>query len=97
MEAIILAGGKAERLGAAAGGRPKALVPIAGRPLAAYQVGLLVSAGVERVIVSCSAGTEEEFSAGLAGLGAEIVPAAEPEPLGRGGGLRFAAAARKEP
>ena len=97
MEAIILAGGKAERLGEAAGGRPKALVPIAGRPLAAYQVGLLVSAGVERVIVSCSAGTEEEFSAELAGLGAEIVPAAEPEPLGRGGGLRFAAAARKEP
>ena len=30
MEAIILAGGKAERLGDAAGGRPKALVPIAG-------------------------------------------------------------------
>jgi len=96
MEAIILAGGKAERLGAAAGGRPKALVPIAGRPLAAYQVGLLVSAGVERVIVSCSAGTEDEFASELAGLGAEIVPAAEPEPLGRGGGLRFAAAVRKE-
>jgi molybdopterin-guanine dinucleotide biosynthesis protein A len=56
MEAIILAGGKAERLGAAAGGRPKALVPVAGRPLAAYQVALLASAGVERVIVSCSAG-----------------------------------------
>jgi NDP-sugar pyrophosphorylase family protein len=96
MEAIILAGGKAERLGAAAGGRPKALVPIAGRPLAAYQVGLLVSAGVERVIVSCSAGTEQEFSSALCGLGAEIVPAAEPEPLGRGGGLRFAAGSRQE-
>ena len=96
MEAIILAGGKAERLGAAAGGRPKALVPVAGRPLAAYQVALLASAGVERVIVSCSAGTEDEFSAALAGLGAEIVTAAEPEPLGRGGGLRFAAAARRE-
>ena len=95
-KAIILAGGKAERLGAAAGGRPKALVPIAGRPLAAYQVALLASAGVERVIVSCSAGTEDEFSAALAGLGAEIVTAAEPEPLGRGGGLRFAAAARRE-
>ena len=96
MEAIILAGGKAERLGSAAGGRPKALVPIAGRPLAAYQVALLVSAGVERVIVSCSAGTEDEFSSALAGLGAEIVAAAEPEPLGRGGGLRFAAKARRE-
>jgi choline kinase len=31
MEAIILAGGKAERLGDAAGGKPKALVPVAGR------------------------------------------------------------------
>ncbi len=96
MEAIILAGGKAERLGEAAGGRPKALVPVAGRPLAAYQMGLLVSAGVERVVVSCSAGTEDQFASELAGLGAEIVTAAEPEPLGRGGGLRFAAAARKE-
>jgi NDP-sugar pyrophosphorylase family protein len=96
MEAIILAGGKAERLGAAAAGRPKALVPVAGRALAAYQVGLLVSAGVERVVVSCSAGTEDQFASELASLGAEIVPAPEPEPLGRGGGLRFAAAARKE-
>ena len=38
MEAIILAGGKAERLGEAAGGRPKALIVLAGRPLAAYLV-----------------------------------------------------------
>jgi NDP-sugar pyrophosphorylase family protein len=96
MEAIILAGGKAERLGAAAGGRPKALVPIAGRPLAVYQIGLLVSAGVDRIIVSCSAGKEDEFSSELAGLGVEIVPAPEPEALGRGGGLRFAARSRRE-
>jgi NDP-sugar pyrophosphorylase family protein len=96
MEAIILAGGKAERLGAAAGGRPKALVPVAGRPLAAYQVALLASAGVERVIVSCSAGTEDEFVSELSGLGPEIAIASEPEPLGRGGGLRLAASARLE-
>jgi NDP-sugar pyrophosphorylase family protein len=96
MEAIILAGGKAERLGAAAEGRPKALVQVAGRPLAAYQVALLASAGVERVIVSCSAGTEDLFASELGGLGPEIVPAPEPEPLGRGGGLRFAAAQRRE-
>jgi hypothetical protein len=41
VEAIILAGGKAERLGDAAGGRPKALVEVGGRPLAAYQVAQL--------------------------------------------------------
>lgn len=94
MEAILLAGGKAERLGDAAQGRPKSLVRVGGRPIAAYQVEQLVAAGVQRVIVSCSAETEEQFQVELGGLGAEIVAAAEPEPLGRGGGLRFAAARR---
>jgi NDP-sugar pyrophosphorylase family protein len=96
VEAIILAGGKAERLGDAAGGRPKALVPIAGKPLAAYQVGRLAAAGVERVIVSCAAGQGELFAAELAGLGAEVVCAEEAEPLGRGGGIKFAARQRRE-
>ena len=96
MEAIVLAGGKAERLGEAAGGKPKALVPIGGRPLAAFQVARLVAAGVQRVIISCAAGQGELFRAELSGLGAEIVPAPEAEPLGRGGGLRFAAQLRSE-
>jgi NDP-sugar pyrophosphorylase family protein len=95
IEAIVLAGGKAERLGAAARGRPKPLVEIAGRPIAAYQVAQLAAAGVDRVIVSCSAGAEELFAGELAGLGPEIVVAPEPEPLGRGGGLRLAAARRR--
>ena len=96
MEAIILAGGKAERLGAAAGGRPKALVHVAGRSLAAYQIDLLAAAGVDRVLVSCAAGQEQFFLAELGGLGPEIVTIPEPEPLGRGGGLRLAANARRE-
>ena len=54
MEAILLAGGKAERLGDAASGRPKALVHLAGKPLATYQIGRLAAAGVDRVIVSCA-------------------------------------------
>jgi NDP-sugar pyrophosphorylase family protein len=95
LEAIILAGGKAERLGEAAEGKPKALVPIAGRPLAAYQLRLLAKAGVDRVIISCSAGQEEVFERELEGLGIELVTVGEPEPLGRGGGLRLAAQARQ--
>jgi NDP-sugar pyrophosphorylase family protein len=94
MEAIILAGGKATRMGDAAQGLPKALVPIAGHPLASYQVAQLVRAGVERVIVSCASGQSDLFVEKLSGAGAEIVPVEEPEPLGRGGGLRFAAAQR---
>jgi NDP-sugar pyrophosphorylase family protein len=96
VEAIILAGGKAERLGEAAEGRPKALVEVAGRPLAAYQLRLLARAGVERVIVSCAAGQETLFEEELGGVGPELVTAPEPEPLGRGGGLRFAAGSRRE-
>jgi NDP-sugar pyrophosphorylase family protein len=93
-EAIILAGGKAERLGAAAEGKPKSLVAIDGRPLAAYQLALLAKAGVNRVIVSCAAGQEAEFERELGDLGPELVTVGEPEPLGRGGGLRLAAQAR---
>jgi NDP-sugar pyrophosphorylase family protein len=96
VEAIILAGGKAERLGTAAGARPKALITVAGRPLVAYQVAALADAGVERVLVSCAAGQGGLFGAELDGLGPEIVPVEEAEPLGRGGGLRYAARQRAE-
>ena len=96
MEAILLAGGRAERLGDAAQGRPKPLVLIAGRALATYQVAQLDAVGVERVIVSCAAGQEEVFHAELGGLGPEIMTVGEVEPLGRGGGLRLAVEARKE-
>ena len=70
----------------------------AGRPLAAYQVARLRRAGVTRVIVvACALGRERLFEEELSGYGPEIVAVGEPEPLGRGGGLRFAAAQRREP
>jgi NDP-sugar pyrophosphorylase family protein len=96
VEAIILAGGKAERLGDVAGGRPKALVEVDGRPLAAYQVGRLARAGVARVIFACAAGQGALFEQELAGIGPEIVAVEEPERLGRGGGIKFASRARSE-
>jgi len=91
VEAIILAGGKAERLGDAAGGRPKSLVDVADRPLVAYQIGRLAASGVDRVILSVAAGQGAEFTGALGGLGVEVVCAEEPERLGRGGGIKFAA------
>ncbi|HUK45355.1 MAG TPA: nucleotidyltransferase family protein [Gaiellaceae bacterium] len=96
MEAIILCGGKAERLGDAAGGRPKSLVEVGGKPLAAYQVARLGQAGVTRVIMACAAGQGALFERQLSGLGPEVVAAEEPERLGRGGGIRFAAERRRE-
>jgi NDP-sugar pyrophosphorylase family protein len=69
---------------------------VGGRPLLAWQIGRLRSIGVDRVIVSCLAGQESPFERDLAGLGVEIVCAGEPERLGRGGGIRFAARQRHE-
>jgi NDP-sugar pyrophosphorylase family protein len=96
VEALLLAGGKAERLGEASQGLPKPLVPVAGFPLAEYTVARLVEAGVTRVIVACRAGDEDAFLNALAGLGAAVEAVGETEPLGRGGGLRLAASRRQE-
>jgi NDP-sugar pyrophosphorylase family protein len=96
MEALLLGGGKAERLGDAAQGFPKPLVPVAGFPLAEYAVVRLVEGGVTRVVVACRAGDEEAFLNALEGLGAEVDAVGEEEPLGRGGGLRLAATRRQE-
>jgi NDP-sugar pyrophosphorylase family protein len=96
VEAIILCGGKAERLGDAAGGRPKSLVEVGGRPLVAYQVARLGKAGVDRVIMACAAGQGEMFEEELTGLGTEVVVSEEPARFGRGGGIKFAARMREE-
>jgi NDP-sugar pyrophosphorylase family protein len=96
MEALVLGGGKAERLGDAAQGLPKPLVPVAGLPLLGYTVARLVESGVARVIVACRAGDEDLFLQALSGLGAEVEAVGEDEPLGRGGGLRLAATRRHE-
>jgi NDP-sugar pyrophosphorylase family protein len=97
VEAILLAGGQAKRLGPAAGGLPKALVPVAGAPLASYALRLLAAAGVDHLIVSCAAGQGAIFAQAFDDLGIAVTTVEEPEPLGRGGGLRYAAGRRREP
>ncbi len=47
--AIILCGGRATRLAALHGDRPKALVPVAGRPFLEWQIAWLARGGVRRV------------------------------------------------
>jgi NDP-sugar pyrophosphorylase family protein len=96
VEALVLGGGKAERLGDAAQGFPKPLVPVAGIPLAGYAVARLAECGVTRVIVACRAGDEDGYLKALTGLGAGVEAVGEEEPLGRGGGLRLAASRRQE-
>src|SRR5206468_1117360 len=46
--------------------------------------------------VSCAVGQGSLFEQELAGLGVEVAIAEEPERLGRGGGIKFAARERRE-
>ena len=50
MQCVILAGGLGTRLQAITGSLPKALVPVLGRPFAAYQLTLLARNGVTEVV-----------------------------------------------
>jgi 2-C-methyl-D-erythritol 4-phosphate cytidylyltransferase len=60
--AIVAAAGSGSRLGA---DLPKALVPLAGRPLVAWAVEGLRAAGVIEVVVTAPAGRAVEFAAAL--------------------------------
>ncbi|MDP8932127.1 MAG: nucleotidyltransferase family protein [Actinomycetota bacterium] len=91
-QAIILAGGQAERLRPYTDDRPKAMVPVAGKPIVDWQLEWLSAQGAEHVIVSCGflADVLESHLAGHS-YPLRIQVVVEEEPLGRGGGLRFAA------
>ncbi|MGH2363405.1 MAG: nucleotidyltransferase family protein [Chloroflexota bacterium] len=92
MQAIVLAGGRGERLLPFTAEHPKCLVEVAGRPVALRQLSWLAANGVDEVIFSCGyrwLAIRDRLGDG-AGLGLRVRYAPEDEPLGRGGGLRLA-------
>lgn len=99
MQAIILAGGKATRMRPYTDERPKAMVEIGGRPIVEHQIAWLAANGVRRLVLSCGYKAEvlQEHLGDGAHLGTTISYALEPEPLGRGGGLKFAARSLPQP
>jgi NDP-sugar pyrophosphorylase family protein len=92
MQAIILAGGRGERLMPLTADRPKCLVEVGGRPLIDRQLRWLAGNGVDEVVVSC--GYRWQRIQDVVGDGAaydvRVSYAVEETPLGRGGGLRNA-------
>jgi NDP-sugar pyrophosphorylase family protein len=99
-QAVILAGGTGSRLRPYTDDRPKAMVEIPGtnRPIIGHQLDWLAAEGVRDVIVSCGH-LAEVLQAWLADndLPVRVETVVEAEPLGRGGGLRFAAASLPRP
>jgi NDP-sugar pyrophosphorylase family protein len=92
VHAIILAGGKGERLRPLTNDRPKGMVEICGRPILLYQLSWLAYHGVRDVTVSCgylAHVIQDRFGDGQV-LGLRINYAVEAVPLGRGGGFRHA-------
>jgi NDP-sugar pyrophosphorylase family protein len=92
MRAIILAGGKGERLRPLTNERPKGMVEVAERPILAYQIAWLRHYGVTELVISCGYLAEviQRFFGDGSAHGVSIRYAIETEPLGRGGGFRYA-------
>lgn len=98
-QALILAGGRATRMRPYTDDAPKAMVEVAGTPIVGHQLAWLAEHGVRSVTISV--GYRHEMITDYAGDGSDfgvaIRYAVEEEPLGRGGGLKFAAARLADP
>jgi len=92
MKAIVLAGGQSLRLRPLTDDKPKALVPVNGRPIAEYQLEWLIKeGGVDSIVFACGYKWErlkEHFGSNFNGI--PIAYSVEEEPLGTGGALKRA-------
>jgi len=90
--AIILAGGKGERLRPLTNDRPKSMVPLAGKPILEYQVDWLREGGVTDIVVACGHLHEaiEDYFGDGSRWGMHMRYSVEDQPLGRGGALKLA-------
>lgn len=87
-EAIILVGGKGTRLQSVSGDLPKPMMPVCGRPFLAYLLQKLITAGIQRTILS--AGYRHEVISSYFGNsfeGMSLTYCVEETPLGTGGAL----------
>lgn len=90
--AIILAGGKGERLRPYTDDRPKVMVEVAGKPIIKWQIEWLKSHGIEKFVIAggYKAGVIQDYLKDGSELGVEIVYSIEDSPLGTGGAIKKA-------
>jgi len=89
MKAMVLAAGQGLRLGALTTATPKALVPVAGRPMIEYPLRLLRYYGISEIIVNLHHLGEqiENYLGDGSRFGVHITYSKEAELLDTGGGL----------
>jgi NDP-sugar pyrophosphorylase family protein len=93
-QAVILAGGQGSRLRPYTDDRPKPMVEIpgTGTPIIGHQLAWFAAEGVTDVVISCGHLAEVLRSwLESAELPLRVTTVVESEPLGRGGGLKYAA------
>ena len=93
MQAVILAGGKGARLGALAGGRPKPLVEVGGKPYVLYLIENLRRFGFGEIVILAGPFSDayRESLGGAAIRGIKLTIVAEDPPADTAGALRYAA------
>ncbi|MFJ2636530.1 NDP-sugar synthase [Streptomyces sp. NPDC087422] len=99
-QAVLLAGGQGSRLRPYTDDRPKPMVEIpgTGTPIIGHQLAWLAAEGVTDAVVSCGHLAEvlQEWLDGTP-QPLNVTTVVEREPLGRGGGLKYAAASLPRP
>src|SRR3990167_3620714 len=90
--AIILAGGKGERLRPLTNDRPKVMVEVAGKPILAWQIEWLKSHGITKFILTVSYKYQviQEYFGDGSKFNIEVDYSIEDTPLGRGGAIKKA-------
>jgi len=85
-QAVVLVGGKCQRLGELTSDTPKPLLDVGGRPFLAWVLQRLASQGVERVVLTAGYRVEALHAwLSQASLDVEVKVFAEDVPLGTGG------------
>ena len=92
MQAIVICGGKGERLGALTSNCPKGMIRINGKPLLEYHLDWLKKYGIKEVIFACGHlhdQIQEYFGDGNK-FSVKVHYSIEDKPLGRGGAIKKA-------
>ena len=90
--AIILAGGKGERLRPFTNDRPKVMVELSGKPILLWQIEWLKSHGIFKFVITASYKYQviQKYFGDGSRFGIEIEYSIEETPLGRGGAIKKA-------
>ena len=90
--AIVLAGGRGERLRPLTNERPKPMIELAGYPIIHHSILWLKQAGIKTIVIACGYQHQviQNYFENVDNMGVDILYSVEEQPLGRGGAIKLA-------